>query len=60
MCACMHWSMVFKIVCFHCCFAGLTAVRSDEVYDLMMKDYPEKYHVRHPNSQCSTLIPCTQ
>ncbi|KAK7490212.1 hypothetical protein BaRGS_00018557 [Batillaria attramentaria] len=23
---------------------GLTAVRSDEVYDLMMKDYPEKYH----------------
>lgn len=24
---------------------GLTALRSDEVYDLMMKDYPEKYHV---------------
>ncbi|XP_076442395.1 uncharacterized protein LOC143281206 [Babylonia areolata] len=23
---------------------GLTAIRSEEVYDLMMKDYPDKYH----------------
>ena len=24
---------------------GLTALRSEEVYDLMLKDYPEKYQV---------------
>ena len=40
--------------CFHCCFAGLTAVRSDEVYDLMMKDYPEKYHVRASHTHTHT------
>ena len=28
-----------------CVCAGLTALRSEEVYDLMMKDYPDKYHV---------------
>ena len=24
---------------------GLTALKSDEVYDLMLKDYPERYQV---------------
>ena len=58
---CLHVFLGRSYILMIFAFSGLTALRTEEVCEMMQKDYPDKYVVSVPNSlklllQCSKLV----